>query len=217
MLPPVIYLSLFVNFNIFWFATYYLVIRRGFKDKTYGIPFVALAVNTTWDVYGAFIRPSPSGQAGIDALYVIIDLIIYWQVLKYWQSDQLSMTRFQFYFFVALSLVMSFTLYRAALFELNDVDGVRLAYIDNLINSAFFVMMVIYRPTPAGQSLYIGLFKMIGTGSAIIATAANPWPGTENSSLLPPVYIFIFLLDLIYVILIYRRIRAAGLNPWKHF
>jgi hypothetical protein len=174
-------------------------------------------LNITWDIYGGFIRPSPSGQQYIDIVYVLIDLVLYWHIYKYWQSDNLGLSRVQFFFFVGLALVICFVLYHAALIDLNDTDGVRLAYIDNFVNSVMFVAMVFRRPTPSGQSLYIGLFKMIGTGSAMLATALNPWPGTEQSALLPALYVFIFLFDLIYVVMIYRRVKAAGLNPWRRF
>jgi len=222
MLPTPIWFALFVNFNIFWFAAYFLIIRRANKDQAFGVPVIAVALNTAWDVYGSlgdgsFIKPSPSGQMFINMAYVVIEVILYWQILKYWQSDNLNMTKGQFYFFVLLATVIAFTLYRAFVYELNDASGVRMAYVDNFVNSAMFVAMVFRRPTLAGQSLYIGLFKMIGTASAMIATAFNPWPGTEHSMLLPPLYIFIFLLDLIYVVVVYQRSRAAGLNPWKRF
>jgi len=36
------YTGLMIVGGIFWSLTYILVIRRGFKDKTYGIPLAAL-------------------------------------------------------------------------------------------------------------------------------------------------------------------------------
>lgn len=227
-LPPHIF-ALFFTFNVFWFATYFLVIRRGFKDMAFGVPIIAVALNTAWDYYGSFgdggfIQPSPAGQQIINIFYMVIELILYYQIIRFWQSDNQNMTKNQFYFFVFLSTVMAFMLYRAFVYELRDDGGVRMAYVDNFVNSAMFIAMFFRRPTLAGQSLYIGLFKMIGTASAIIgtllamsATTLQPWVGLKDSVLLPAVYIGIFVLDLIYVVLVYQRSKTLGLNPWKRF
>ncbi len=42
--------------GLFWTVTYLLIIRRGFRDQTYGMPLVALCANLAWE----FIFSSPS-------------------------------------------------------------------------------------------------------------------------------------------------------------
>ncbi len=217
MLPQLVYFALLGNFNLFWMLTYFFVIRRGQKDKSYGIPFLALAFNTTWDFVGAFISPSPSAQPLFNMVYVLIDLVVLWQVLRWWQSDDLGMGRGWFYFFVALSFAFSFLIYLTAAVDLNDTAGVRLAFVDNLINSIAFIGMFFRRSDLRGQSFYIALCKLIGTGSASLASFLNPWPGTEKSALLPALFLAITILDVLYVVLVWQRSKKLGIDPLRRF
>jgi hypothetical protein len=42
-----------------WAVAYVLIIRRGFLDKTYGVPMVALAGNIVWEFLFAFCIRAP--------------------------------------------------------------------------------------------------------------------------------------------------------------
>ena len=35
--------------GIFWSLAYFLIIRQGFKDRTYGMPLAALCANISWE------------------------------------------------------------------------------------------------------------------------------------------------------------------------
>jgi hypothetical protein len=225
-----LYGAAFTIFNGCWIFLYILVIRRGFKDQTYGIPFVALTVNLAWDIIGAFVAPSvaqsqgnsaPVYQGTIDFFYVIIDLIIVFQVFRYWYSDMepgaTHGKRWQFYFFVVLALVFSLMLVRATMSALNDPLGVQVGFIDTFINSALFIDMFYRRSDLRGQSLWIGLAKLVGTGAMLIALTIRPWPGTEGSPILPVLFAGIFVLDLAYAILVYQRCQVLKINPWRRF
>ena len=43
--------------GLFWSATYILIIRRGFKYKTFGMPMAALCANISWEAIFAFVTP----------------------------------------------------------------------------------------------------------------------------------------------------------------
>lgn len=42
---------------IFWLASYLGIIWRGFKDRSYGMPLVALGTNISWECVFSFVYP----------------------------------------------------------------------------------------------------------------------------------------------------------------
>lgn len=219
MLPVYDPLALFLAglFNVMWLTLYALVIRRGFREKSFGIPIVALMFNLSWDITAAFIFPNPTPQNYFDAVFVVIDLVILYQVLRFWRNE-LPMFQTQpkvFYAWLAVIFSISMGLMLTFVVEFNDKPTTRSAFIDTLICSALFIGMFYGRPGLRGQSLIIGLCKAIGTGSILLLMTLHPWPGTEKSVLLPMLYISIFSLDLIYVLLVYLRSRALGIHVLK--
>ncbi|MHB8625986.1 MAG: transmembrane-type terpene cyclase [Aggregatilineales bacterium] len=217
MLPQPLYFALLANFDLFWLITYALMIRRAFKDKTYAVPFVALAANTAWDFFGSFVYPSPYIQVYFNLVYLVIDLTLLYQVLRFWRSVHPNFDARQFYALVALAYAITFTIYFAAMTDLNDQAGVKMAWIDTFIDAILFIGMFFARPALLGQSLYIGLGKVIGTGSAVIAVTLNPIAGTGNLLTLPVLYIWILTLNVLYAVLVYHRALRLGINPWRRF
>jgi hypothetical protein len=206
-----------VVFNLLWLTLYALVIRRGFLEKTFGIPAVALVVNLTWDVIGTVVLPSPMPQLAFNVIYIVLDLIIIYQVARFWRSDFANVPPLQFYGFAIFTLIFSFALMYSFIVEFNDLLADHAAWIDTFINSALFIAMFYRRPDLLGQSLYIGLCKLIGTGAMMLGLTISPWPGTENWITLPVLYVGIFILDLAYVLLVYQRGRALRIDIWRRF
>jgi hypothetical protein len=46
--------ALMLGSGTFWALAYVLIIRRGFLDETYGMPFVALCANVSWEFIFSF-------------------------------------------------------------------------------------------------------------------------------------------------------------------
>jgi hypothetical protein len=72
--------------------------------------------------------------------------------------------------------------------------------------SALFVAMLYARRSLRGQSVFIALSKMLGTGLASLAFYLYS-PLSEGSVLLPFLYVDILTFDLVYVI---AMIRVKG-------
>jgi hypothetical protein len=217
MLPLPIAFALVAAFNLLWIVVDGLLIRRGIKDKAYPVPVIALSANTAWDLYGTLINPSPMGQSYVNMIFLIADVIFLLLIIQYWRSDSPNMSRSAFYIYTTSAMVGGFILYMATTFELGDFVGARMAFIDNFINSAAFINMFYARKDLRGQSFYIALLKFIGTGCASIVFVFNRYPGTEQSVLLPVLCIGIALLDFTYLLLVYRRAKSLGINPWRMF
>ena len=77
--------------------------------------------------------------------------------------------------------------------------------------SVLFVVMLYQRKGIDSQSLYIALFKMLGT----LFPSVLFYLRFPSSPFLNFLYLAIFLFDGIYLVLLYRRLKALGINPWK--
>lgn len=233
---------MFIFFNmgwiVFWGLAYGLIVRRGFIDKTFGYPFIAICVDIAWTLTFTLVYP----QSPFMLLFVVIDLIFLYQLLKFRTSDLQQLSKMQYYAAVALAVATSFALIISFSIEFNDVHGVYSSFVDTLLTSILFVVLILRRGSVRGQSIYIAITKMLGTLSAVIAynfftfppinprllihvlhrvihipleLSDTPVPSYIGSSLLPVLGISIFVYDIIYIILVYRQCRAEGIDPWR--
>ena len=125
-----------------------------------------------------------------------------------------------------------------AFLEFNDPDGEYTGFGINLMMSILYLVMLERRGGPDGQSMYIAVGKWLGTFCAWVATALTvttppdrTWPegwrqftrdSLQNRSypltpLINVMYGWTFLLDAVYGVLLYRRLRVAGISPWRRF
>lgn len=198
--------------GVFWSLTYLLLIYRGFKDRTYGMPLVALTANIAWEFIFAFVRPHDAPQLYVNIAWCLLDAVIVFQALRYGPDELKNLfPRRYFYAMFALSLILSGLLVYAVSQEFNDWRGMYAAFGQNLMMSALFIFMFLQRDGLCGQSIYIALFKMIGT----ILPSYLFYSFLEPSLLMNTLFIAIFVLDALYVILIYNRARKLGINVWQ--
>jgi hypothetical protein len=52
--------------GIFWILTYVFIISKGFKDKTFGMPLIALCANISWEFIFSFVFPYGPPQSYIN-------------------------------------------------------------------------------------------------------------------------------------------------------
>jgi len=88
-----------------------------------------------------------------------------------------------------------------------------IAYVQNLIISVCFLLMIWERRSAKGQSLTIGVFKCIGTGLTVgLYYLFILHHGKAH--LMNIVVGITFLLDLVYISTIFRQLKQEGINPW---
>ena len=97
-------------------------------------------------------------------------------------------------------------------FQFRDWEGQWSAFADNLMMSILFITML-YQRGIRGQSIYIGWGKLVGS----LATGIPYLMRYPTSPLQWYLTLGILFFDVVYVILLYRKIRAANLNPWARF
>ncbi|MCG8451747.1 MAG: hypothetical protein MI717_01035 [Spirochaetales bacterium] len=230
------YLGFAAASGLFWTLTYIGIIRRGFKDQRYGMPLAALSLNISWELIYSVIIPHQGPQRWINLVWFFFDAVILFQVFRYWKNEGFGLQAKAFYSFFLLLIATSFL---AVLFiqmdmmnpeffsQRNHPLGMGRAYsafLMNLMMSVLFVVFCHQRGSLQGQSLYIALFKFLGTIFADIPFLIAPFPNAAHPGTPAPgelfwpfVYVAIFVFDLIYVIQIYVMSRKQKINPWKRF
>jgi hypothetical protein len=189
---------------IFWTLAYLLIIRQGFKDKTYGMPLAALCANISWEAIFAFIHSHRPPQLYINYGWFALDVVIVLQFLKFGKEEFSKLTMAQFYSVFVFALVLSFFMILFVTYEFQDWQGAYAAFGQNLMMSILFLWMFFSRNDLRGQSVYIALFKMLGTLVSSLAFYLYQ-PISHGSFLLPFLYIAILVCDSMYTILVFRR------------
>ncbi len=190
--------------GLFWSIAYILIILKGSRDKTYGMPLFALCTNISWEFIFSFIIPSTKPQLYINYVWLILDIFIVRQFLKFGKSEFRFLSNKQLYNWFLLALVTGFGITFSITLEFKDFEGVYTAFGSNLIMSILFIAMSFSRNSLRGQSIHIGISKMFGT--ALISLAFYLYePIAQGSVLLPFLFISIFVYDLLYVGLVYQK------------
>jgi len=200
--------------GICWTLTYILIIRRGFLDKTYGMPLAALCANISWEFIFAFLLLVPSPQNYVNVVWFGFDAVIVFQFLRYGRSGFKGILPDRYFYpLFVVSLVVAFGGVLTMSYEFQDLIGKYAAFSQNLMMSILFVAMLVRRNSVSGQSLYIALLKMIGTLlPSILFFMMN-----SSAPFMNYLFVTIFAFDLIYVIALYLKLKEAGIRPWARF
>lgn len=211
---PTLALVLKLGSGFFWTLTYILILRRGFKDKSYGMPVVALGANLAWEFLFSWILPHKSPQLEVNRIWFLFDLAILWQTFRMGAAEQRHpWLRRAFVPLLAAALIGGFLAVYGITVEFGDYDGIYSAFGQNLMMSIQFCSLLLSRNDMRGQSLWIALAKMVGTIlPSILFHLKYP-----NSFLLGFLFLGIFLADLVYAVLLHQKIRSQGAHPWKRF
>ncbi|WP_205413054.1 hypothetical protein [Austwickia chelonae] len=225
---------------IAWIITYAAVINRGTVDKSFGMPIAALAANLAWEfVYGFLLDPLGDYIHILSIPCFLIDVIIASQCWKYGADDFSSpFLRKHFRALLVGAILFSVPAMYMGFVEFDDPDGEYTGFGINLMMSILFIAMMERRDSVAGQSMYIAASKWAGTLLAWMATAltvttspSQPLPrswrefwGTSLrhrsyplTPLINVMYWATFVVDAVYSVSLYRRLRAAGISPWHRF
>ncbi|WGV25819.1 hypothetical protein [Halotia branconii] len=177
--------------GIFWTVAYLSIIRRSIRDKSVGMPLVAVCLNISWEFIFSFIFPSSKPQLYIrNYVWFFLDSIILIQYLKFGKLNfrqHSSKTAFYAAFFSVLAVSFFNMLFIVYEFGRNN-SATYIAFQINLIMSMLFIYMLLSRGSVAGQSMYIAIAKMIGTACASVSVYLSQ----PSSILLAFLYVSIF-------------------------
>ncbi|SFD40844.1 hypothetical protein SAMN05421773_114158 [Streptomyces aidingensis] len=202
--------------NVLWLVIYLLIIRAGIRDRSYGMPVVALCVNLAWEANYTFVRPYEGGLWLTNAAWLLLDCGILYTVVRYGPAEFRPLPARLFLPSLAALMVMCWFGTEALIrhFEAGSTveNGATYSALAlNLAMSGLFLAMLAQRRSAAGQSRVIALGKLLaGLG---VAAGVRLWvrDGTVNgSALLDFLVVSVVLLDAAYLAALHAVARARA-------
>jgi hypothetical protein len=195
--------------GICWTLVYLDGIRLGIRDRSYAIPFYALALNITWELLQTFygFQTAITAQTVINAVWFIFDLGILFTFFKYGRKYfPESLPASGFLIWSLLGLFVAFWVEFAFVREFGIAVGAGYsAFLQNLLMSVLFINMLIRRGNREGQSLTIAVSKWLGTLAPTILFGVLGEGGFPNGSvLILTLGIFCSVFDLLYIWMLLR-------------
>ena len=213
-MPTEIGNALTVISGISWTLVYIELIRVGFKDKSYGMPLFALALNLSWEfLFSLAFRDKDlvTTQTYFNFLWGCFDLVIAYTYFRYGRKDfaQHADTRWFVPWALAAFAVSFGIIYFSAVEFGSNWGAIYTAFAQNLLMSVLFIGMLTKRKNVDGQSIYAALLKWIGTAAPTILFYTR-----TSSKLVLMLGIGCFIYDAMYTYLLYRKFQEMGLNPF---
>ncbi len=211
--PTVIVLNLICA--SLWAASYILIVIRIHKLKFIEMPLFAALGNIAWEFLWSTVFHGNMGPLIEWAvkLWLILDIYIIWNLYKYGRQ-QVFIPEMQKHFKVLFAA--TFIAWIAALFGFTHIGidnpiGGRSAIILNLIISALYIFLLFKTHRPDLMTLRVAWWKGIGTACYTISVFLNYGP---QDIFIEAVGIIIFILDIIYIKLLYEyRSGKLKLSP----
>lgn len=206
--------QIMIGSGVCWTLTYLLIIRRGVIDLTYGMPAAALFANLAWETIYSFILPHSAPQLIVDRIWFAFDVLILLQYLRFGPAVRRERRTWTFYIEFILGFGLSCLLIIFLSDALKDKYGAYAAFGQNLMMSVMFIVMLRERKSVDGQSMYIALFKMLGTLLASVAfyTQTKTY---SHSPLMQLLFVAILVYDLLYMVELYGQLKLKRLRPFK--
>lgn len=167
-------ITLTVISGVCWTIVYLDGIRIGFRDKSYAIPFYALALNLAWEslyTWFGFRHNGITVQNIFNAVWFTFDIGILYTYFKFGRRhfrvnlpDARGFADGTFVAWSILGLLTAFAIEYAFIRELGVAKAAGYsAFLQNLLMSVLFIAMLAKRGNSEGQSLTIAVNKWIGT------------------------------------------------------
>ena len=211
---------LIVISGICWTIVYIDGIRIGFRDRSYAIPFYALALNFAWEAlytYHGFRINGVDTQNIFNAIWLTFDIGILYTYFKFGRkyfryppanaggSDKTSPPSnaggSDFIAWSVLGIITAFAVQYAVLREFGVAKGAAYsAFPQNLVMSILFIATLAKRGSREGQSLTIAVNKWIGTLAQTILFGVIGQGGFPRGSfLILTIGIFCSVFDVTYI------------------
>lgn len=198
-----------------WTIVYIDCIRIGFRNKTYAMPFWALALNISWEMLHSVFDVRELGfetQVVINIIWAVFDVFILYTYFAYGKKYfPGNLRRVWFYAWGVSGLVISFVMQFAFTRQFGIImGGGYAAFIQNLVMSVLYIVMLIHRQGPEGQSMTIAVGKWIGT---LAPTILFGYLGTTTTGgpnfLMLVTGILITFLDIAYIVMLGKVLKAV--------
>jgi hypothetical protein len=210
--------------GVCWTIVYIDGIRLGVRDKSYAIPFYALALNFAWELlytYHGFRINGVDAQNIFNAAWLTFDIGILYTYFRFGRKyfgglfnppATAGGSAKNFISWSALGLITAFAVQYAVIREFGVAKGAAYsAFPQNLIMSILFIAMLAKRGSREGQSLLIAVSKWIGTLAPTILYGILGQGGFPRGSfLILTVGLFCSVFDVIYIWLLAKTKPARA-------
>lgn len=160
--------------GICWTIVYTELIYLGFKNKTYGMPSIALALNFTWEAFYSYVSLKNNWgivQISIITIWFLLNIIIVYTYLKYGiKHFPQNISEKYFIPWNIIIFSMPFIIQYSFFIEFGKIGALYSAFLQDLIMSILFINMFVNRTDTKGQNLIIAISKWIGSLAATIFT-----------------------------------------------
>ncbi|WP_456298569.1 transmembrane-type terpene cyclase [Hespellia stercorisuis] len=202
--------------GIGWMIVYEECIRLGIKQKTYAMPFWALALNLTWEAIYSYsdiflgahgpLEGITIAQAVVNVFWVCLDCVILYTYFKYGKKEwPQKISGKLFVPWSLLVLVCSAVLQLAFIKEFGFFLAAEYsAFLQNLLMSVLFIHLFISRKSMEGQSLLLAVAKWIGTLAPTILMGV-----IQFNIVVLTVGLFCSVFDIIYIILLLKERKVC--------
>lgn len=228
--------------GVFWLLAYILIIYRGLKDKSYGMPVVALCGNLAWElIFGLGIETGcPATWSSCPAtiiqirnfIWLLFDFVILYTVLKFGRQYFSGWLNRYFVIIVIGGIAVAALLIYSIVqeFWVQNQWGV----VVNGQSPDFLPLRI------QGGSYYTGfglnaimsvlfVFMIMRRGNVegqSVYIAVNKWLGSLAAfgfmvadGVFSPVvnilYAVVFAFDVFYIWQVYAQCRKEGIDPWR--
>lgn len=207
---------------VFWLAAYALIIRHGFKEKTFAVPLTAMCWNISWEVLFAFVYPPDYLLIFVgNVLWVVFDLIILGIAWKYAPSEfPEGWPRRCVRPGIVLGLVMATVLQVPIAHEYHDMKGYLTGWMAAFMMSVLYLAMLLRRNNLKGQSFWIACAMLLGNFWAwvwVVYYPNNPPDAVINPAINHLFFVATCSFNALYAVAVYIRSRELGINPWKRW
>ena len=227
-----------VGEGVFWILAYLLIVRRGLIDKSFGMPIVAVCGNIAWEFIMIALNEScPIQYDGCNttmfwvrgAMAFILDAGIVYTIWRYgpsqFRNPVIAKNLHKILIFgVVMGLVlvwgMETTFFSENIHDLPNLPqyiaadqqgGLFSGWVLEFNMDILLIFMIINRGNIKGQSIYIAIFKTIGTIFAYIISVGIK----QNVPIIDWLFWITLVFNLFYIYLVYTYTKAEGINPWK--
>jgi hypothetical protein len=190
-----VYIALFTVSGSAWVVAYLSIIRAGRRDRTYGVPVVALAANLAFEAHWTlrttfgWFGPLPGGATMPHAeltyrcmalwslSWLLLNLVVLGQFLRFGHREFPQLGRTQFRSLAALVIGLGGAVLLLFQHDVGEGRGVpaltsvAIAFMD----AALFLGFVNHRRSLRGQSLAAAVSRTVGDTSGCLAIVIGVW------------------------------------------
>lgn len=205
-----------------WIIAYALIIYKGVKDKTYGMPLVPLVLNFGYEFVYSFCYPS---NFFFNLFWFLLDIGIVYTYFKYGYTSFnkfYSIKKNEWYFISVFAFLMGFLInffgHQFFSQNLNNIpDGqinIFLGYIWLLFISVCMLVMFFQRKNSDGQSFIIICLMLLGNLSYFLQISFCPVFNRCVSPFLLLIMLSSIVIEIYYAKLLFKQLIKEKKNPW---